>query len=278
MSYNVLEKFKSPFKTIIRRNILNNLLKDKNIVVMGVANQRSIAWGITKSLHKAGANLIFTNRQKRSYKKLTQLLEKHHIDAELIVTCDVSDDESIKQAFQEIKDKVGVIHGLVHSVAFANHQELKGEYADTSREGFLLAHNISAYSLVAVTREAKRLMTEGGSIVTQTYLGSERVVKNYNVMGVAKSSLETSVKYLAEDVGKYGIRVNAISSGPIRTLSAKGVAGFNNINAVIEEKAPLRRNVDQDQVGDATLFLLSPLSRGVTGEILHVDSGYHIIG
>src|SRR5699024_2643058 len=125
---------------------------------------------------------------------------------------------------------------------------------------------ISAYSLVAVTREAKRLMTEGGSIVTQTYLGSERVVKNYNVMGVAKSSLETSVKYLAEDVGKYGIRVNAISSGPIRTLSAKGVAGFNNINAVIEEKAPLRRNVDQDQVGDATLFLLSPLSRGVTGE------------
>jgi len=257
---------------------LSGLLKGKNIVVMGVANQRSIAWGITQSLHNAGANLIFTNRQERSYKRLTGLLEKNDMSAKLIVSCDVADDESIKKAFSEIKEKVGVIHGLVHSVAFANRDELKGEYADTSREGFLLAHDISAYSLVAVTREAKKLMTEGGSIVTQTYIGSERVVKNYNVMGVAKASLEASVKYLAEDVGKYGIRVNAISAGPIRTLSAKGVSGFNEINKVIEEKAPLRQAVDQDQVGDATLFFLSPLSRGVTGEVLHVDSGYHIIG
>ncbi|SHF73552.1 enoyl-ACP reductase FabI [Ornithinibacillus halophilus] len=254
------------------------LLEGKNIVVMGVANERSIAWGVTKSLHNAGANLIFTNRQERSYKKLVKLLEKNNIEANLIVSCDVSNDESITSAFEEIKDKVGVIHGLVHAIAFANRDELKGEYADTSREGFLLAQDISAFSLVAVTKAAKPLMTEGGSIVTQSYLGAERVIPNYNVMGVAKASLEASVKYLAEDVGKYGIRVNAISAGPIRTLAAKGVSGFNEKMGIVEEKAPLRRNVDQDQVGDATLFFMSELSRGVTGEVLHVDSGYNIIG
>lgn len=254
------------------------LLEGKNIVVMGVANERSIAWGITMSLHKAGANLIFTNRQERSYKKLVKLLEKNEITPKLIVSCDVASDESITSAFSEIKEKIGVIHGVVHSVAFANREELKGEYANTSREGFLLAQEISAFSLVAVTKAAKELMTEGGSIVTQTYLGSEKVVQSYNVMGVAKASLEASVRYLAEDVGKNGIRVNAISAGPIRTLSAKGVSGFNDINSVIEEKAPLRKNVDQDQVGDATMFLISELSRGITGEVLHVDAGYNIIG
>lgn len=257
---------------------MSNLLKGKNIVVMGVANERSIAWGITKSLHDAGANLIFTNRQERSYQKLVKLLETNDIEPKLIVSCDVASDDSIEAAFNEMKDKVGVIHGVVHSVAFANREELKGEYADTSREGFLLAQNISAYSLVAITKSAKKVMTEGGCIVTQTYIGSERVIPNYNVMGVAKASLEASVRYLAEDVGKYGIRVNAISAGPIRTLSAKGVSGFNEKASVIEEKAPLRRNVDQDQVGDATLFFISELSRGVTGEVLHVDSGFHIIG
>ncbi len=255
---------------------LTRLLEGKNVVVMGVANQRSIAWGIAKSLHQAGANLIFTNRQERSFKKLTKLLKDNDMEA-TCVTCDVADDESIVQAFAEIKEKVGVIHGLVHAVAFANRDELTGEYADTSREGYLLAHEISAYSLVAVTHEAKKLMTEGGSIVTQTYLGAERVVKNYNIMGVAKASLEASVRYLAEDVGKYGIRVNAISAGPIRTLSAKGVSGFNDINSVMEEKSPLRQNVDQDQVGDATMFFISDLARGVTGEVMHVDSGYHIM-
>ncbi|WP_106495431.1 enoyl-ACP reductase FabI [Lentibacillus sp. Marseille-P4043] len=257
---------------------MSDLLNGKNIVVMGVANQRSIAWGITKSLHNAGANLIFTNRQERSQKKLVKLLEENGIQPKLIVSCDVASDESIHSAFSEIKENVGVIHGLIHSVAFANKEELKGEYADTSREGFLLAQEISAYSLAAVTKAAKELMTEGGSIVTQTYLGAERVIKNYNVMGVAKASLEASVRYLAEDVGKYGIRVNAVSAGPIRTLSAKGVSGFNEKSSVIEEKAPLRRNIDQDQVGDATLFFMSELSRGITGEVLHVDSGYHIIG
>ncbi|SEP89437.1 Enoyl-[acyl-carrier-protein] reductase [NADH] [Virgibacillus subterraneus] len=256
---------------------MNSLLKNKNIVVMGVANNRSIAWGITKSLHNAGANLIFTNRQERSKQKLEKLLAQNEIDPTLIVSCDVADDESIVNAFQEIGEKVGTIHGLVHSVAFANRDELNGEYADTSRDGYLLAQNISSYSLVAVTREAKKLMTEGGGIVTQTYLGAERVVPNYNVMGVAKAALEASVRYLAEDVGKYGIRVNAVSAGPIRTLSAKGVSGFNDKMSVIEEKAPLRRQIDQDQVGDATAFLLSDMARGVTGDVLHVDSGFHII-
>lgn len=257
---------------------MTGLLKNKNIVVMGVANQRSIAWGIAKSLANQGANLIFTNRQERSYKRLQQLLERNEIEAKLFVTCDVAEDESIEQAFAEIKEKVGVIHGVVHSVAFANRDELKGEYADTSRDGFLLAHEISAYSLVKVTKEARPLMTEGGSIVTQSYLGSQRVVKNYNIMGVAKASLEASVRYLAEDVGKDNVRVNAISAGPIRTLSAKGVSGLNEIHSVIEERAPLRRNIDQEEVGDATMFLLSDLSRGITGEVIHVDSGYHILG
>ena len=245
---------------------------------MGVANRRSIAWGITKSLHNAGANLIFTNRSERSYKRLVKLLESNDMKASHIAKCDVASDESIEQAFKEINENVGVIHGVVHSVAFANTEELAGDYADTSREGYLLAQEISSYSLVAVTRAARPFMTEGGSIVTQTYLGANQVVKNYNVMGVAKAALEASVMYLAEDVGKDNIRVNAISAGPIRTVSAKGVSGLNEIHSVIEERAPLRRNTNQDEVGDATMFLISDLSRGITGEIIHVDSGYHIMG
>lgn len=257
---------------------MSGLLKNKNIVVMGVANQRSIAWGITKSLHNAGANLIFTNRSERSYKRLIKLLESNEMEAKHIATCDVASDESIENAFKEIHDTVGVIHGVVHSVAFANTEELQGDYADTSRDGYLLAQEISSYSLVAVTRAARPFMTEGGSIVTQTYLGSQQVVKNYNVMGVAKAALEASVMYLAEDVGKDNIRVNAVSAGPIRTVSAKGVSGLNEIHSVIEERAPLRRNTNQDEVGDATMFLISDLSRGITGETIHVDSGYHIMG
>lgn len=254
------------------------LLKDKVVVVMGVANERSIAWGVAKSLTSQGAKLIFTYRKERSLEKLQDLLAKEEITPLLTVACDVLDDTSVEAAFKEIEEKVGTIHGLVHSLAFADKDELKGEYVDTTREGYLLAQNSSAFSLVAVAKEAKRLMTEGGSIVTQTYIGAERVVKNYNVMGVAKAALEANVRYLAEDLGKYGIRVNAVSSGPIRTLAAKGVSGFNQIMATIEEKAPLRRNIDQAEVGDATMFLLSNLSRGITGEVLHVDAGFHIIG
>ncbi|MFD0869008.1 MULTISPECIES: enoyl-ACP reductase FabI [Paenibacillus] len=254
------------------------LLDGKNIVIMGVANERSLAWGIAKSLRDAGANLIFTNRKERSYKRLVQLLENEGISPLATVTCDAGDDDSLRQAFQEIRREAGIIHGLVHSIAYADKEELQGDYIDTSREGYLLAQNSSAYSLVAVAREARPLMTEGGSIVTQSYIGAERVVPNYNVMGVAKAALEASVRYLAEDLGKYGIRVNAVSSGPIRTLAAKGVSGFNEIMKTIEARAPLRRNIDQQEVGDATMFLLSHLSRGITGEVIHVDAGYHILG
>jgi len=257
---------------------LSHLMQDKYIVVMGVANERSIAWGVARSLNEQGAKLIFTYRKERSFEKLKSLLLEERITPQLMISCDVSEDESIQTAFDEIGKNVGTIHGLVHSLAFADKDELKGEYVNTSREGYLLAQNSSAYSLVAVSREAKKLMNKGGSIVTQSYIGAERVVKNYNVMGVAKAALEASVRYLAEDLGQYGIRVNAVSSGPIRTLAAKGVSGFNDIMSTIEERAPLRRNVDQDEVGDATMFLLSDLSRGITGEILHVDAGYHILG
>ncbi|RIX60568.1 enoyl-[acyl-carrier-protein] reductase FabI [Paenibacillus nanensis] len=257
---------------------MNGLMGNKTVVVMGVANERSIAWGIAKALHREGAKLIFTYRKERSAQKLRQLLEQAGIEPLLCVSCDASDDASIEAAFNEIGARAGVLHGLVHSIAFADKENLKGEYVETGRDGYLLAQQSSAYSLVAVAREARKWMTEGGSIVTQSYIGAERVVKNYNVMGVAKAALEASVRYLAEDLGKYGIRVNTVSAGPIRTLAAKGVSGFNDIMSAIEEKAPLRRNIDQDEVGDATLFLLSHLSRGVTGEVLHVDAGYHIMG
>jgi enoyl-[acyl-carrier protein] reductase I len=258
--------------------MMQGLMSGKNIIVMGVANHRSIAWGVTSSLHRAGANLIFMYRQERSLQKLIVLLEEANIQPLLTVSCDAADDVSITEAFRNIEQQVGVIHGVVHSIAFAHKDELKGEYVDTSREGYLMAQSISAYSLVAIAKAAKPLMTEGGSIVTQSYLGAERVVQSYNVMGVAKAALEASVKYLAEDLGKYSIRVNAISAGPIRTLAAKGVSGFNSIMKSIDEKSPLRRNVDQDEVGDATMFLLSELARGITGETLHVDAGYHIMG
>ncbi|SFJ09134.1 MULTISPECIES: enoyl-ACP reductase FabI [unclassified Bacillus (in: firmicutes)] len=253
-------------------------LKGKNIVVMGVANQRSIAWGIARSLHSAGANLIFTYAGERLEKNVRDLAESLEGQKSLVLPCDVTNDEDIASCFQIIKEEVGVIHGLAHCIAFAERDDLKGEFVDTSRNGFLLAQNISSFSLTAVSRAAKEVMTEGGSIVTLTYLGGERVVSNYNVMGVAKASLEASVKYLANDLGKHDIRINAVSAGPIRTLSAKGVGDFNSILKQIEERAPLRRNVTQEEVGNTALFLFSDLASGVTGENIHVDSGYHILG
>ncbi|MGG0238287.1 enoyl-ACP reductase FabI [Bacillus rhizoplanae] len=257
-------------------NLLN--VKGKNIVVMGVANQRSIAWGIARSLHNAGANLIFTYAGERLEKNVRDLAESLEGQKSLVLPCDVTSDEDIASCFQMIKEEVGVIHGLAHCIAFAERDDLKGEFVDTSRNGFLLAQNISSFSLTAVARAAKEVMTEGGSIVTLTYLGGERVVSNYNVMGVAKASLDASVKYLANDLGKHNIRVNSVSAGPIRTLSAKGVGDFNSILKQIEERAPLRRNVTQEEVGNTALFLFSDLASGITGENVHVDSGYHILG
>ncbi|WP_139490141.1 enoyl-ACP reductase FabI [Brevibacillus dissolubilis] len=258
---------------------MNSLLQleGKNILIMGVANHRSIAWGIAQSLSKAGANLIFTyqgERLKENVEKLAATLEQKET---LLIPCDVTKDEDIAQAFAEIKEKAGVLHGIAHCIAFAKGEDLEGEFVTTSREGFALAHDISAYSLVAVANAARPVMTEGGSIVTLTYLGGERVVQNYNVMGVAKAALDASVRYLASDLGKDNIRVNAISAGPIRTLAAKGIRNFNTILKEIEETAPLRRTIDQTEVGDTALFLFSNLSRGMTGELLHVDAGFSIM-
>ncbi|TCT22396.1 enoyl-[acyl-carrier-protein] reductase [NADH] [Melghiribacillus thermohalophilus] len=257
---------------------MNVSLEGRTYVIMGVANKRSIAWGIATSLHKAGARLIFTYASDRFEKPVKELAATLEGQDSLFYECDVTDDEAIETTFAQIKEDVGVIHGLAHCIAFAKKEELKGEFLNTTRDGFLLAHNISAYSLAAVAKAARPLMTEGGSIVTLTYLGGERVVENYNVMGVAKASLDATMRYLANDLGKDGIRVNAISAGPIRTLSAKGVGDFNSILKEIEERAPLRRTVTQEDVGDTAYFLMSDLSRGITGEIIHVDSGYNILG
>ena len=252
------------------------LLDGKTFVVMGVANKRSIAWGIARSLHAAGAKLIFTyagERLERSVRELAESLDS----AYPVIPCDVTEDDDVARCFAQIKELAGSIHGVAHCIAFANKEELNGDYLNVTRDGFLLAHNISSYSLTAVAKEAKELMADGGSIVTLTYLGGERAVENYNVMGVAKASLDASVRYLAKDLGKQNIRVNSISAGPIRTLSAKGVSDFNSILTEIEERSPLRRNTTPEEVGDTAVFLFSDMSRGITGENIHVDSGFHIL-
>jgi enoyl-[acyl-carrier protein] reductase I len=253
-------------------------IKGKNIVVMGVANERSLAWGVAKTLFAVGANVIFTYRKERSLAKLERLLSTAGYEAKLIVQCDVNEDESIHEAFGKIGAEVGTIHGVVHSLAFAHAEDLKNDFVETTRSGYAFAQDTSSYSLIATAREARPFMTDGGSIVTMSYLGAQRVLDGYNVMGVAKAALEASVRYLAFDLGKENIRVNAISAGAIRTLSAKGIASFNTILTQIEEQAPLKRNVTQEEVAEMTLVTLSNLSSGVTGEIIYVDAGYNIMG
>lgn len=251
---------------------MGKLLAGKNILVMGVRNKWSIAWGIVNAAINEGANIIITYQGEREKKGALEL------GGDSTFQCDISSDEDIDNLFSAIKDKYGTIHGIVHSIAHANTEDLQNDFIYTSREGFAHAMNISAYSLVAVSRRAKEIMTEGGSIITLTYMGSEKVFPGYNVMGVAKATLEASVRYLASDLGPSGIKVNAISAGPIKTLSAKGVKNFGSILDTVEEKAPLRRNITAEDVGKSALYLLSDLSSGVTGEIIHVDSGYHIMG
>ncbi|XID90552.1 enoyl-ACP reductase FabI [Paenibacillaceae bacterium WGS1546] len=255
---------------------MNGLLEGKNIVVMGVANERSIAWAIAQSLASQGARLVFTYENERVEERVKRL--SGTIEGSLTLQCNVSSDEDIDALASRLKEEVGVVHGLAHCIAFAKAEELDGLYVNTSRAGFALAHDVSVYSLTAVAQRLHPLMTEGGSIVTLTYLGAERSLPNYNVMGVAKAALEASVRYLAGDLGPNGIRVNAISAGPIRTLAAKGIAGFNTILKQVEEKAPLRRNTEASDVGDAALFLMSPWARGITGEIIHVDNGFSTVG
>ncbi|HDZ8799005.1 TPA: enoyl-ACP reductase FabI [Staphylococcus aureus] len=252
-------------------------LENKTFVIMGIANKRSIGFGVAKVLDQLGAKLVFTYRKDRSRKELEKLLEQLNQEEPKLYQIDVQKDEDVVNGFAKIGEEVGNIDGVYHSIAFANIEDLRGCFSETSREGFLLAQDISSYSLTIVAHEAKKIMPNGGSIVATTYLGGEFAVQNYNVMGVAKASLEANVKYLAYDLGPDNIRVNAISAGPIRTLSAKGVGGCNTILKEIEERAPLRRNVDQEEVGKTAAYLLSDFSSGVTGENIHVDSGFHAI-
>ena len=253
-------------------------LKNKAIVIMGIANERSLAWGVAKVLHDAGAKLIFTYRKERSLSKLTDLLAKHGITATLVVACDVSNDDSVKMAFNSIGEKVGKIDGIVHAIAFAHGEDLHGDFIDTSRDGYAFAQDTSAYSLIAVSREARPYLNDGASIVTMSALGAERVLEGYKVMGVAKAALESTCKHLALDLGESNVRINAISAGPIRTLAAKGIPSFQRMLQEAKAKAPLKRNVTQEEVANMTMMLLSPISSGVTGEVLHVDGGYNIMG
>ena len=266
------------FGTYDERNvtIMGELLKGKKIIIMGVRNKWSIAWGIALAAYREGASLIFTYRGDREKEGVEQLAAE--LDDVSSFPLNVTSDSDIDTFFETVKSKFGVVHGLVHAIAYAKKEDMQDSFINTSRDGFALALDISAYSLVAVSRRARDLMTEGGSIVTLTYMGAEKAYMGYNVMGVAKAALEASVMYMANDMGPEGIRVNAISAGAVKTLSAKGVKDFGNMLEIARQKSPLRRNVEVSEIGDAAVFLLSTLSNGITGEIIHVDSGMHIVG
>ncbi len=254
----------------------NEFLKGKRGLVMGVANDRSIAWGIAEMAAASGAELAFTYQGDALLKRVKPLAER--VGADLIIPCDVTDMDSVDAAFAQIEEVWGEIDFVVHAIAFSDKNELDGMYLDTSRDNFLRTMDISVYSFTAVAQRAVPLMKDGGSLLTLTYYGAEQVMPHYNVMGVAKAALEASVKYLAADLGKDNIRVNAISAGPIKTLAASGIGDFRFILKWNELNAPLKRNVTIEDVGRSSLFLLSDLGSGVTGEILHVDSGYHTVG
>jgi enoyl-[acyl-carrier protein] reductase I len=251
------------------------LLTGKRGIIFGVANDMSIAWGIAQKLKEEGAELAFTYLNEALAKRVRPLAES--LGSTLILPCDVASDAEIEAVFSTLKQEWGTIDFVVHAVAFANREDLKHPFSQTSRDGFMLAMDISAYSLVAVTRYAVPLMPNGGSIITLTYLGATRAVPNYNVMGVAKAALESSTRYLAAELGEKGIRVNAISAGPIRTLAASGIANFKAKIGLMDDNAPLRRTVTQEEVGKSALYLLSDLSSGVTGEVHFVDAGFNFV-
>ena len=252
------------------------LLEGKRALVFGLANDHSIAWGIAKALHREGATVGFSSVEMLIEKRVRPLAEQ--LGATFVEPCDVQSDEDISRVFARWQEAYGRLDILVHAVAFALKDELGGEFIWTTREGFRIAHDISAYSLVALSREARPLMGDGGAILTLSYYGAEKAVINYNVMGVAKASLEACVRYLAVDLGKDGIRVNAISAGPVRTLAASGVTGFKKMHRLFNEISPLRRPLSIDDLGNAAVYLCSDMSRGTTGEIHYVDGGYNIIG
>jgi enoyl-[acyl-carrier protein] reductase I len=251
-------------------------LAGKTAVVFGLANKRSIAWGIAQKLHAAGAALAICYQNERMRAEAEGLIDE--LPGATGFQCDVSNDQEIGTLFAALKDKYGKLDVLVHAVAYAPAEDLRGEFVNTSREGFRIAHDVSVYSLIAVSRAAAPLMTDGGSIITLTYFGAEKVVPNYNVMGVAKAALEATVRYLASNLGAKNIRVNAISAGPIKTLAARGVGALGDMLKSHADRAPLHRNVDQLEVGGAALFLASSLSSAITGETIYVDCGYNIMG
>jgi enoyl-[acyl-carrier protein] reductase I len=253
------------------------LLDGKSGIVFGVANKRSLAWAIARRAAEEGARIALTYQGERLEENARELASS--LKDPLVLPCDVSRDEDIAAVFAKVKDEFGALDFVVHGVAYALREELEGEYLKTSREGYRTAQDISVYSLTAIAREAAPLMEgRNASMLTLTYLGGERVIPGYNVMGVAKAALDMSARYLAENLGPRGIRVNALSAGPVKTLASAGIGGFSKILEHMRNRAPLRRNIDQSEVADAAMFLLSDMSRGVTGEILHVDCGYNIMG
>ena len=254
----------------------NQLMAGKRGLIMGLANDRSIAWGIAKACGAAGAELAFAYQGDALKKRVKPLAAQ--LGSDLVLECDVADEVSIDRLFADLANHWDTLDFIVHAIGFSDKNELRGRYVDTSRENFQMTMDISVYSFTAVVQRAEKMMSHGGSCLTLTYYGAEKVMPHYNVMGVAKAGLEASVKYLAEDLGKDGIRVNAISAGPIKTLAASGIGDFRYIMKWNEYNSPLRRNVTQDEVGKAALFLLSDLGSGTTGENLHVDGGYHVVG
>ncbi len=255
------------------------LLKDKKIIIMGIRNKWSIAYGIAKSAYENGAKLIFTYMDESNKEKIEELTSEFK-GCKLYVLDGASEDEKVRSVFTKIKKENGKVDGIVHAIAHANTEDLHNDFIYTSREGFSHANDVSAYSFVLAARTAKELdmLNENASLVTLTYHGSTKVLEGYNVMGVAKAALESSVRYLAENLGRDGIRVNALSSGPIKTLSAKGIKDFNSILTVVEEKAPLHKNVTTTQVGNVATFLLSEMSDSITGQVIYADNGYNIMG
>ena len=255
---------------------MTSLMQGKKGLIMGLANDKSLAWGIAKKLHEQGAEMAFSYAGEALKKRVGPLAEQ--VGSDFLIECDVSDMDAMDAAFAQIESRWGKLDFLVHAIGFSDKSELRGKYVDTSLDNFLMTMNISAFSLVAAAKRAAPLMTDGGSIVTLTYYGAEKVMPHYNVMGVAKAALETSVQYLANDLGPDNIRINAISAGPIKTLAASGIGDFRYILKWNELNSPLRRTVTIDDVGGSGLYFLSDLSNGVTGEVHHVDAGYHVVG
>jgi enoyl-[acyl-carrier protein] reductase I len=261
----------------LEEDLFMGLLDGKKAVIFGVANEKSIAWAIAEAFRKEGAELALTYANEMVEKRVRPLADS--LGVKLVLPCDVTKDEDIKSVFATLGEEWGGLDILVHSVAFANKEELRGSFLNTSREGFALAMNVSVYSLIGLAKEAAPLMRgRNGSIITMTYYGAQKVFPSYNAMGVAKAALEASVRYLAEAMGPDGVRVNAISAGPLRTLASAGVGGFNHIASYVAEKTPMRTNIDQDDVADAALYLCSDMSKKVTGGVHFVDSGFNIIG